>query len=309
MASTAPDAALDRPGRHRRFRMARRWLFYVLVRILAAGARRVPRRVSSGFLAALGRLAWRIRHRDRECALRQISFAFPELDPVERCAMGRESFVLFGRNLADAVRDDPKVVIAEEDAARFDRAASSNAPLLVLSLHQGSWEQLGSWLARRLERMGTVTANPHNHWVDAWLRRERAARGLQSFDRRREPLAAARWLRRGRPLAILADHRNQVESVDAEFFGRPAPTAVGPGRLAMRCSARILPVGIMREGEEHRVLVGEAFVPAAHDDERTLAARCNRALEDLIRRAPTQWTWFHDRYASSNAVTPGGEGR
>ncbi len=221
--------------------------------------------------------------------------------------MGAECFALFGRNLADAVRDGLRIEISNEDADRFDRAADSAAPLLVLSLHLGSWEQLGRWLARRLVNMGTVTANPHNHWVDQWLRRERTALGLRTFDRRREPLAAARWLRRGHPLAMLADHRGQVESVDAEFFGRPAPTAVGPGRLARRCGARILPVGITREGRGHRILVGEEVEYSPADDDLVLATRCNAALESLIRRAPSEWTWFHDRYGDAAAAASRGE--
>jgi len=296
MTSKAPDPAVDRPARHRRFRMARRWVFYVLVRSLAEFVRRIPRRMAGDFLAALGRLAWMVRPADRERTLRQLGYAFPELSAARRRSMGRECFALFGRNLADAVRSEIQVRIDPQDAERFDRAAASGDPLLLLALHLGCWEQLGRWLARRLEHMGTVTANPHNHWIDRWLRKERVALGLTTFDRRREPLAAARWLRRARPLAILADHRGQVESVDAAFFGRPAPTAVGPGRLARRCGARILPVGITRDGDGHRVLVGEELVWSTMDDETQLATRCNAALEELIRRAPTEWTWFHDRY-------------
>ena len=300
----APEAASDRPGRHRRFRMARRWLFYALARLLAGAARLLPRRWAVGALAGLGRIAWWVRVRDRDLALKQLGYAYPELDPGTRRVMARECFETFGRNLADAVRDGVPVTIEAEDSRRFDRVAESDAPLLVLALHLGSWEQLGRWLAGRLQSMGTVTANPHNHWVDQWLRRERATLGLTTFDRRRETLAAARWLRKGRPLAILADHRGQVESVDAEFFGHAAPTAVGPGRLARRCGARILPVGITRQGQGHRVLVGEEVPWSVEDDDLVLATRCNSALELLIRRAPTEWTWFHDRYGDAAAVIP-----
>lgn len=303
----APESAADRPGRHRRFRMARRWIFYVLVRSLAELVRVLPRAWSGTLLAGLGSLAWRIRPHDRELTLRQLGYAFPELSTEQRRAMGCACFVLFGRNLADSVRAGLPVSIAPEDDRRFTRAANSGRPLLLLALHLGCWEQLGRWLALRLEKMGTVTANPHNHWVDRWLRNERSALGLRTFDRRREPLGAARWLRRGHPLAILADHRGQVESVDAEFFGYPAPTAVGPARLARRCGACILPVGITREGSGHRVLVGHEIQWSLGDDDVTVATRCNAALEDLIRRAPTEWTWFHDRYGELAPAAPGRE--
>ncbi|HKI83039.1 MAG TPA: hypothetical protein VKA63_01785, partial [Candidatus Krumholzibacteria bacterium] len=245
------------PGRKRRLRMARRFVFYASVRSLAWLARRSPRRLAVGFMEGLGLLAYSCRRGDREVAMRQLALAFPDWDEETRRRAARESFVCLGRNLLDSVRGEARVRIASTDEERLARIQESGDPVLVLSLHLGSWELLGRWLANRFPAMGVVTANPHNHWIDSWLARERAALGLRTFDRRREVLAAARWLRRGGSLAVLADHRSQVSSVSAPFFGRPAPTAVGPQRLARRSRARILPVGMRFDGEDHWVLVGD----------------------------------------------------
>jgi KDO2-lipid IV(A) lauroyltransferase len=298
VSGTLPDFR-EIPGRNRRPRMARRFVFYALARTLAWLTRYGPRVLAVGFMEGLGRLAFRCRRGDREVALRQLALAFPEWDNATRLRTARASFVCFGRNLVDSVRGEASVRIAAADEERLARIQESGDPVLVLSLHLGSWELLGRWLASRFPAMGVVTANPHNHWVDSWLTRERAAFGLRTFDRRRETLAAARWLRRGAALAVMADHRSQVSSVPAPFFGRPAPTAVGPGRLARRSRARILPVGLCREGGEHWVLVGDEVIWQDAENDSVLTARCNTALEALIRRAPGEWTWFHDRYGET----------
>ena len=47
------------------------------------------------------------------------------------------------------------------------------------------------------------------------------------------------------------------------------------------------------------MLVGEEVGWADTNDESVLTARCNAALEALIRRAPRQWTWFHERYGET----------
>jgi len=250
----------------------------------------------------LGRMAWTFRRGERARALDRLALAFPQWSEERRQRVLRRSYELFGCNLADAVRDGVAVQIAPADLQRWRRVVEGGRPLLVLTAHLGSWEQLGRWLARTLPSLGVITANPHNRRVDAWLRRERAALGMRTFDRRREPLAAARWLRCGRPLAILADHRNQVSSVPAPWFGRSAPTVVGPARLARRAGAAILPVGIRREGKGHRVLVGEELEWSPADSDETLAAACNRSLEELIRRAPEEWTWFHERYQAPHEL-------
>jgi lauroyl/myristoyl acyltransferase len=68
----------------------------------------------------------------------------------------------------------------------------------------------------------------------------------------------------------------------------------------MRTGARIAPVGIHRTERGHELMAGEPIELAADASEDEIAARCNRALEALIRRAPEEWTWFHDRYGNGS---------
>jgi KDO2-lipid IV(A) lauroyltransferase len=277
-------------------RRLRRLLFYAIVRGLARGLERLPRALAVGFMRGLGTVAWGILARERRVALRQIHSAFPGLRAQRRAALARRSFAEFGENLVVSLRGDGRVVVSSEARARLDGALAEGGPLLVLTAHLGAWELLGCYLAREAAPLGVVTANPHNVRLDRWLRARRTARGMRTFDRHREPLGAAHWLRDGHTLAVLADLRSAGVTVLAPWFARLAPTLVGPGRLARRARARILPMGIAREGAVHRVLVAEPVVWQDGDDDRRLAALCNEALEGLIRQAPEQWPWFHDRY-------------
>jgi lauroyl/myristoyl acyltransferase len=65
-------------------------------------------------------------------------------------------------------------------------------------------------------------------------------------------------------------------------------------------------VGLCREGGEHWVLVGDEVFWQDAENDSVLTARCNAALEALIRRAPRQWTWFHDRYGETVEIAAGG---
>lgn len=277
-------------------RRLRRLLFYAVVRALAAGAARVPVRMAVTGMRLLGSLAWRVLPRERATARCQVRQAFPGLTVPSQESLARRSFAEFGENLVHSLRGEGPVVIAEADRVRLENVLAEARPVLVLTAHLGPWEVLGQYLAAIAAPLGVVTANPHNARLDRWLRERRSRRGMRAFDRRRQPLAAARWLRSGRTLAVLADLRGAGASASVPWFGLDAPTLVGPGRLARRCGARILPVGIRREGARHRVLVGQEVDWEDAAGDRDLTARCNAALEDLIRRAPAQWPWFHDRY-------------
>ncbi len=289
-------------------RRQRRRLFYLMVRSLASGVSILPRSFAAAGVGGLGRLAWVLCRAERDVARRQLAVAFPEWSDERRESVARACFVRFGDNLVDSLRAERQVVIEAEDEARLRSIVRQAKPVLFLTLHLGAWERLGQYLASEAPGLAVVTANPHNPRVDRWLRERREARGMVTFDRYRGGAAAARWLLRGRPLAVLADLRSNVPSVDAPWFGREAPTIIGPARLARRANAVVLPVGMVRAGDRLRVLVGEPleFESRANDRDQTdrnefdrqAAAASNRALEQLIRTAPEEWMWFHNRYGS-----------
>ena len=288
-----------RPGAGRRpglpwvVRRLRRRGFYAVVRGLVALIRVLPRPVAVGFLRTLAAVAHRTLDRERRVAEAQLRRALPALSPVETERLARASYEALSRNLADMLRQDVEVSVDEAAQERIDRARE-RGPVLVLMGHWGAWELIGPVLVERMPPFAALTADPHNEWVDRWLRRERSARGITVFDRDRELRPALRWLREGGTLAVLGDHRTRGTQVLAPWFGSDVPTPAGPSRLARAAGATILPVGIRRQGSGHRLEVGSSFVSVgdAHQDAR----RCNQALEELILLRPEEWTWTHDRY-------------
>ena len=278
-------------------RRLRRRLFALAVWALLGLVARAPRAVVTPCLDALARLAWRTRRHEREVARRQLALAFPQWKRLERDALGRESLRVMAANLVDAIRGDRGVWFEAADLAQLEELRGTGRPLLLLCAHLGAWELLGAALATRLPGFAVVSAEPHNRSVGRQLARARARRGVRSFDRQRDAVAAARWLRRGGALAILADHRSGVSSLQADWFGAPAPTVRAPARWARRFDAVVQAVGIRRDPAGHRVLLGAQLCIGPAEAEFEFARRCNAALEELIRRSPVEWTWIHARYA------------
>ena len=264
-----------------------------MVRVLVALTRVLPRSVAVRAWRFVAEMAHRGLRRDRAVGMSQLARALPGASAAERACMLRRSHVALARNLVDMVRQDAPVDVDAEALAKLQQARD-RGPVVVLMAHLGAWELVGPVLVGCLAPFGALTANPHNEWVDRWLRRERRARGITVFDRDLELRPALRWLRQGGHLAVLGDHRTRGSLVLAPWFGKSAPTVAGPSRLARAASATILPVGIRRSGDRHRLEVGDGFAPSGlpEDDARC----CNAALEELILRSPEEWTWIHDRY-------------
>ncbi len=278
------------------WRRARRHAFHAVVRLLAAGAGHGPRSCAEAGLRALAVIAWATRAADRRRAFAQLARAFPDWSPSAREAVARRAMGVLALDLLDMLRADRPVSVEAEAARRLRDERARGRPLLVLMAHLGAFELAGPVLARWLPPFAALTADPHNPAVARWLRRQRAERGVPSFDRETEVLAAARWLRRGGSLAVLADLNGRGATLGVPWFGRPAPTVTGPARLARAGRARILPVAVTRrpDGKGHRLKVATGFEPEGTVEE--VSARCNQALEHFVREAPEEWLWFHDRY-------------
>jgi Kdo2-lipid IVA lauroyltransferase/acyltransferase len=277
-------------------RRARRLLFYVIVRVLVAVLRGIPSSVARLPLRGLAQVAWWTRPGDRRIALRQLELAFPLRAPAWRRWVARTALSRLADNLVSNLRDDEPLWISPESADRLGSLGEQGRPVLVLMGHYGAWELVGPALASLVPPFAALTANPHNHRLDAWLRRQRLERGVQVFDRHRERLSAARWLRRGGTLALLADHRSSAVTRRIPWFGRPAPTVIGPARLARWARASIVAICVKGGPGHYELEVGPILDDAESRSEEDVLRWCNECSEAWIVADPTQWTWWHDRY-------------
>jgi KDO2-lipid IV(A) lauroyltransferase len=101
------------------------------------------------------------------------------------------------------------------------------------------------------------------------------------------------------------DLRSRVASCDTPFLGHPAPTPVGPARIALRAGAAVV-VGTVAPGPAGgtSLVITATRIPTfdldgkAEGDDRELTARINRELSSRIRALPHAWVWMHDRWTA-----------
>ena len=308
IASLPPTGTTGAEGRWPRPPCWRRWRrrgYHALARLLLTMARVVPLPVGRAAGAGLGALALRVRPRERERARANLALALPELDAGAREALLKRAAAALGANLHDALALERLAAGGYADVAGTAAGAAARAllaegrGLLILTGHLGCWELLGGWLARELGGLAVVTGTIHNAPVDRLVNERRRRLGLTPLPRGGDLRPLLRVLRGGGAVAVLLDQNSAVPNVPVPFFGRPAPTAVGFARLALRTGAPVLPLAIRREGHGHFVDQLPPLRPQGGTDEGAVYScltRCNAALETLIRRAPAEWVWFHARW-------------
>ena len=268
-------------------------------------AAHLPMRLGLWLGRRLGDLLWIALPRRRAVTLENLARAFgDERAPDEIHRLGRRSFEHLGMNVVEGCVfffRPPSVLLSRVDLGAPDHvkaAAALGKGILGLTAHYGNWELLAASHELSVFPLSVVVRPLDNPMMDRVVERFRRRSGVELIGKRRALPEILEALRRGRIVGILLDQNaSRAEGVFAPFFGIPASTSKAMALIALRTRAPVVPIFIRRvEGGRHRVEAGPAIAPPADGDVAGYTAAFNHSIETVIRQAPEQWFWMHNRW-------------
>lgn len=180
----------------------------------------------------------------------------------------------------------------------YREALASDRPVLVLSLHQSSWEILNLLLGR--EGGATVMYNPDGRRaLDDLVRRARERTGCKLVPADARGVKAALGTLNGKGVvAMLADHNPGPNNPFAPFFGHPVATPALVYKLVKRYRPRVFFLSCYRGEGMHdvRVFFERGLDVEDGADEYHCLSAMNQGLERIINRSPVQYQWHYKRF-------------
>ncbi len=269
----------------------------------------LPRRLVLLAGDGLGAAVYHLLPAERRRVVANLTLAFGRSRPrrdIMRIARGcfrsvaRSAFETF--RLPAMSDEDLRAIVDADSFAPVERVLARGKGLIVLLAHIGAWEVLGAYCAVRFGKpFHAVGRRLYFEAYNRWLVDLRSACGVETVYQDAGARPVLRVLRDNQALGILADQDvKRLAGVFVDFFGRPAYTPTGPAALARASGAGMVPIFMVWNGRRHRVHVMPEmeFVNTgdrkADDAENT--RRWSRVVEDIIRRYPEQWAWFHKRW-------------
>jgi KDO2-lipid IV(A) lauroyltransferase len=255
-----------------------------------------------GVLRLLGCLAPYMFRREALRAQAQLSAALPQLHAAKTT---RRMFVHFAESIWEVARLH-RCVPALDAAARrvLDEVLAEGKGVILITGHIGNWELLGQAIAAAGYPIATVAKPLYDPRITQWLEKWRTVHGLQIIWRGRNNVGKAmlRVLRRNSLMAFLIDQDTRPPGDFVPFFGKPAFTPTVPAALALRTGAPVIVCWHHRHGKRHRITIERVrYVPTGDTkhDALALTALLTERLECIIRAAPEQWVWLHNRWEKS----------
>lgn len=284
------------------------WLLMGLGWLLA----QLPYRLQMALGRTLGGLGYHLVGKRRRIAAINLRLCFPELGEQERDRLLRAHFRSVGMGALETMlcwwgptqRIDSLAHI--EGLEHLEAAAARGHGIILLSAHFTSLE-LGVRMALRpLRELGYMTTAmykaPHDPVVDHVMRTRREALIDGSGIRDDDVKGLLRALRRKDAVWYAADQKPPKRlGVVVDFFGQPARTHVALSRLARMSKASVVPFFTLRcdDGSGYRLVIKPSISDELGEDENDDARRINAIIESVVREAPEQYFWLHQRFKRS----------
>lgn len=282
------------------------YIVYLMVLLLSAGLRRVPRSLFFFLAVPFAWVACCIPNIGG-IARMNVRVAFPEKTERERRRIVRKSFENLFVSLCEFFWCKGKSSAVEAlteipDQARQDAIAgqSGSNGSLFLTPHLGNWEFAGITLGATMGfPMATVVRSPRNPYLDKLISDGRMVDNVEIIHSKGAVRAIARALKDGKTIGILIDQNTRLRDGGAfvRFFGLPVPVSMTPAHFARRDNRFIAVGAVVRMGKRFRSILHTLPKPPAEyaSDEELTQELMNLSME-LIRQYPEQYLWLYRRF-------------
>lgn len=246
-------------------------------------------------------------------SIRHMARAIGSEHEVEAAA--REAFGAYGRYWAEAFWVRPRRVpgilahIDREGVERVEAARDAGSGMIFALPHIGNWEVAGT-VAHDLglELIAVAEALPENRIVQ-WFVRLRSHLGIDVVLANEANLMGllGAALERRAAVALVMDRNVKAGGVEVEFFGERTSMPAGAASLGLAHDVPVFPVAAyFKKARGHVLVVEEPVAMPEHGSRREQVVegtqRIAVALEQLIRRAPTQWHIVQPNWPSDRSI-------
>jgi Kdo2-lipid IVA lauroyltransferase/acyltransferase len=254
--------------------------------------------------ARLGMLLFAIDKKHRNRALQNVAMVFPEKSTQEQKKLVKDMFRHFGRVVADFMRspvrtdEELRSSITIVGREHFEKGYGEGKGIFCITCHLGNWERFAHHLRLEGVPFSSVARDTNDDEVTQYVNKIRSKNGMSVLSRGKAAREILVRLKNGEVIGLLPDQN--ADEAFIPFFGIPAGTVVGPARLHMKTGAPLMPCCcIWNSPGKYTAYISECIYAKEGETAEELMARVNLEIEKLIRIAPEQYLWMHDRWKNA----------
>jgi len=260
---------------------------------------------------ALGKIGYLCAVSPRKVVLENLAIAFPDLSSVQRERIAKDFFYIFAAGSFELLHflNRPERIdthIAVEGLSHLQEAYARGKGIIGLTAHYGNFPLIMAKLVREGFKVAVIARPLRDEKSGDFIHSLRTNAGVKtifSYPRRECVHSTIKALRENTVICMLSDQNFGTGGVWVDFFGKLAATPTGATVFALRTSAAVVPLFMVRRPLGKYTLYIEKAVPLEHAEENEESvlintARFSKIIEAWIKRYPEHWGWIHKRWKS-----------
>ncbi len=186
----------------------------------------------------------------------------------------------------------------------LDMAMQEGNGVIAVSGHIGNFSIMGLKMRAAGYRFHTVIREISNPYQNRMYERYQRQLGQsfipsRSFTQVLKSILPA--LRNNEIVLLISDENRRYGGIFVDFFNHKAATAPGPAVLSLRTGSPVVPLFMVRNGDDSHTLIIHPPLPLPNTREHQHAISeitqlVTNSIEDHVRAYPSQWLWTQKRW-------------
>jgi KDO2-lipid IV(A) lauroyltransferase len=235
----------------------------------------------------------------RHAAMANLAVILPRASRADRARVARRMMQSYNRmmyeffRLPHLSREELLGMVELVGKEHLDKGIARGRGVILVSAHLGNWELAGVMVAQLGYALHAVAGVQLSRWLSGAVRDTKTELSITTISPEDGFRKIIRALEHNDPVALVVDGNLYAHGQTVEWFGRETSFPAGPGVLAQRTGALLLPGYCVRVSPgRFRVVIEPPIEPAAFATTAELHQAIAAAAERMIRANLEQWCIF-----------------
>ncbi len=247
----------------------------------------------------------------RKLVLESLRLSFPEKDLRWRRDTLKRIYRHYAWMIVEvlAAQNDPSLVLRMvsevEGQENLDWLCAQKIGCFILTGHMSNWELCGAWVALSGYPLETAVRDTDDPDFAELI--EKYRQNMKITTLRKGALGVRTMVKhalQGKWVALLSDQDAGRDAVPVWFLGRHTTMVEGPAALSLTAQVPLIPIYSIRLAPfRYKMCILPPLATGQEGRSRgnivKLTLKANETLEEMVRRAPEQWFWFHRRWKTN----------
>jgi len=247
----------------------------------------------------LGSICYQLLIIRQKEARKNIAIAFPKLSEKKRENILKDTYRFFiysAMQFLSLPKSITRRNISVNGTQYLKEALNENKGVLLVSGHFGLWELLLGWFGINKYSLLLIGQKQINIGADRFINELRKNNGTKILPRKSSLELMYSALENNDILALASDQDAKKSGIFVNFFGVKASTPKGAALFHLKSKSPIIFVTCYMESINKYILNIQPIKIHNNSDIESITISYTRLLEDIIKKHPEQYFWFHRRW-------------